>query len=155
MKKLLLWSILCLVCVMTKAQSYTVTSAGTADGGRNLVHVVVTSKKNLKVSSEDAVKQYAVRGVLFDGIAAAEGYGAQTAIVKDPNVEQTKKAFFDAFWKEGAYKRYAALVPATLTVMKNKQIKAYETQATVIVDKAGLQKYLEESGIIKGFSNLW
>jgi hypothetical protein len=39
--------------------------------------------------------------------------------------------------------------------MKNKQIKAYETQATVIVDKAGLQKYLEESGIIKGFSNLW
>ena len=39
--------------------------------------------------------------------------------------------------------------------MKNKQTKSYETAATVMIDQRGLQKYLEESGVIKGFSNLW
>ena len=155
MKKILLLFAFCISCAFLSAQSYTITSAGTADGGRNLVHVVVTSKKNLKVNSEDAVKHYAVHGVLFNGISSTEGYGAQSPIIKDPNVEQTKKAFFDAFWSEGAYKRYASVVPSSLTVMKNKQTKAYETAATVMIDQKGLQKYLEESGVIKGFSNLW
>ena len=56
---------------------------------------------------------------------------------------------------EGAYRRYASIVPSSLTVMKNKQTKSYETAATVMIDQRGLQKYLEESGVIKGFSNLW
>jgi hypothetical protein len=39
--------------------------------------------------------------------------------------------------------------------MKNKQTKMFDNEATVIVKKEELQHFLEESGIIKGFSNLW
>lgn len=39
--------------------------------------------------------------------------------------------------------------------MKNKQTKMQETTAVVMVDKESLLGYLEESGVVKGFSNLW
>lgn len=155
MRRFLISIFVCLTAVMCSAQEYTVRSAGQGNSGSYLVEVTVSSKKKLTSTAEDVVKEYAVRGVLFRGLMASSGYGEQKPLIKDPNVEQTKSSFFKAFFNEGAYKKYASIVGSSLSTMKNKQTKMQETSATVMVDKESLQHYLEESGIIQGFSNLW
>lgn len=144
----------CLACPFVDAQEYTVRSAGQGKARNYLVSVTVSSKKKPK-AAEDLVKEYAVRGVMFRGLMAADGYGEQKPLIKDPNIEQTKADFFTVFFAEGAYKRYASVVASSLSIMKNKQTKMQETTAVVMVDKESLLGYLEESGVVKGFSNLW
>lgn len=146
---------MCFALSVCKAQEYTVRSAGQGSEGNYLVEVVVSSKKKLTTKADDLVKEYAVRGVLFRGLMSSTGYGQQKPLITDPDIEQTKAEFFKAFFTEGGYKRYAAVVGSTLSTMKNKQTKMNETSATVMVNKEQLQHYLEESGIIDGFSNLW
>ena len=155
MKKTLLLFVFCLCSMAISAQDYYVRSAGQGQGGRYLVAVTVNVKKKLTTTPEDLVMRYAVEGVMFNGLMAADGYGEQKPLIKDPDVKLTKADFFKAFNNEGAYKRFASIVPSSLTSMKNKKTKMIETAATVMVDKEALQHYLEESGIIKGFSNLW
>lgn len=155
MKKFLLFTLFSLVVTFCKAQDYTVRSAGQGKSGNYLVEVTVSSKKKLTSAAEDLVKEYAVRGVMFRGLMASSGYGEQKPLIKDPSIEQTKADFFKAFFNEGEYKRYASIVGSSLSTMKNKQTKMQETSATVMVDKESLLHYLEESGIIQGFSNLW
>ena len=92
---------------------------------------------------------------MFRVMTAAKGYSAQPPLINDPSIEQTKKEFFEAFWRENGYSRYASIVPSSMTVMKNKQTKMTETSALVTVSKELLQKELEDNGIIQGFSNLW
>ncbi len=155
MKKILLPLLLCLGYMFSYAQEYTIQSAGVDNSGNYVVRIMVSTKKNPSKTAEDLVRQYAVHGVMFRGVMAANDYSAQPPLIKDPNVEQTKKQWFDAFWNEKAYNRYASIQPSSLSVMKNKQSKMVETSALVTVSKEQLQKYLEESGIIQGFSNLW
>lgn len=155
MKRIIFFILFCLIVTICKAQEYTVRSAGQGNSGNYLVEVTVSSKKKLTSTAEDLVKEYAVRGVMFRGLMASSGYGEQKPLIKDPNIEQTKAEFFKAFFNEGAYKKYASIVGSSLSTMKNKQTKMQETSATVMVDKESLQHYLEESGIIQGFSNLW
>ena len=146
---------LTLGCIVANAQEYTIQSEGVDTNGNYVVRIVVSTKKKPSKAAEDLVKQYAVHGVMFRGVTAAKEYSAQPPLVKDPNIEKTKKDFFEAFWRESAYNRYASITPSSLTVMKNKQSKMTETSALVTVSKEQLQKYLEENGIIQGFSNLW
>ena len=73
--------------------------------------------------------------------------------IDDANVERTKAEFFKAFWNEKGYERYAQMTTSSLTSVKVK--KGYEVSAIFLVDKESLQHYLEENGIIQGFSNLW
>ncbi len=155
MKKFILTCMFSLVCLLAGAQEYSACSAGQSNTGNFLVKIVVSSKKKLKSSSEDLVKHYAVHAVIFRGLMATDGYGEQKPLVKDGDVEVTQSEFFNAFWNDGVFKRFASLVPSTLSVMKNKQTKMTETSATVMVDKESLLHYLEESHIIQGFSNLW
>ena len=155
MKRLFFSSILCFVAIICSAQEYTVRSAGQSNSGNYLVEVTVCSKKKLTSKAEDLVKEYAVRGVMFRGLMASSGYGEQKPLISDPNIEQTKSEFFTAFFNEGAYQRYASVVGSSLSTMKNKQTKMQETSAIVMVDKESLQQYLEKSGVIQGFSNLW
>lgn len=155
MKKVLLTIVLILSCIFVQAQEYTIQSEGVDNSGNYIVNIVVSTKKKPSKSAEDLVRQYAVHGVMFRGVAAAKDYHAQPPLIKDPNVEQTKKQWFDAFWHENAYNRYASIIPSSLAVMKNKQSKMTETSALVTISKEQLQKYLEDSGIIQGFSNLW
>lgn len=155
MKKVLLTIMLTLGCIVANAQEYTIQSEGVDTNGNYVVRIVVSTKKKPSKAAEDLVKQYAVHGVMFRGVTAAKEYSAQPPLVKDPNIEKTKKDFFEAFWRESAYNRYASITPSSLTVMKNKQSKMTETSALVTVSKEQLQKYLEENGIIQGFSNLW
>lgn len=155
MQKILFTLAFLLIGMTVNAQEYTIRSAGQGKSGNYLVKVVVSTKNKQAKEAEDLVKRYAVHGVIFRGLMAADGYGEQKPLINDPNVENTKSEFFKAFWNEGAYKKYASTVQSSLTTMKNKQTKMTETSATVMVDKESLQHYLEESGIIQGFSNLW
>lgn len=155
MKKSFLIVLLCLAANLCFAQEYTARSAGQGNSGNYRVDITVSTKKKVASTAEDLVKEYAIRGVMFRGLMASSGYGEQKALIQDPNIEQTKADFFQAFFNEGLYKKYATIVESTLTTMKNKQTKVQETSAIVLVDKESLLHYLEESGIIKGFSNLW
>lgn len=155
MKNVLLMLMLTLGCIVANAQEYTIQSEGVDNSGNYIVRIVVSTKKKPLKAAEDLVKRYAVHGVMFRGVTAAKGYSAHPPLVKDPNVEKVKKVFFDAFWRENAYNNYASITPSSLTVMKNKQSKMIETSALITVSKAKLQKYLEDNGIIAGFSDLW
>lgn len=155
MKGLLLTFMLCLGCLSISAQDYSIVSEGVDNNGNYVMRIVVSTKKKPSKSAEDLVRQYAVYGVMFRGVAAANGYSGHPALIKDPNVEQTKKAWFDAFCNEGGYRRYVSITPSSLSVLKNKQSKMTETSALVTVSANELRQYLEKEGIIKGLSNLW
>ena len=155
MKKVLLSFVLLICCIMVSAQEYYVKSAGQGQGGRYLVSVTVNVKKKLPSTAEDLVMKFAVKGVMFRGLMASDGYGEQKPLITDSNIEQTKADFFQAFDNEGKYRNYASIVNSSLTSMKNKKTKMIETSAVVMVDKEALQHYLEEAHILKGFSNLW
>lgn len=154
MKKYMFLLMINFVCIFAYAQTYSITSEGVDKNGNYVVRIVVSTKKVSK-SVEDLIKQYAVHGVMFKGVTAANDYSGQPPLVKDPNMEQTKKAWFDAFWKEGAYRRYASVTPMSLSVVKNKVTNTVETSALVVVSSNSLKAYLEEEGIIMGLSNLW
>ena len=138
-----------------QAQVYSsLTSEGVDNNGNYVVRIVVSTKKTPK-SVDDLVKQFAVYGVMFNGVTAANEYNGQPPLIQDPNVEQTRKAWLDAFWNEGAYKRYASVTPMSLSVMKNKMTKMTEITALVVVSANSLKAYLEKEGVIQGLSNLW
>lgn len=155
MKNVLLTLMFCISYILADAQEYTIQAEGVDNNGNYVVRIVVSTKKKPLKSAEDLVRHYSVHGVMFRGLAGANGYNAQPPLIKDPGIEQTKKSFFEAFWREESYNRYAAIVPSSLTVMKNKQSKMTETSALVVVSKEILKKHLEDNGIIQGFSNLW
>lgn len=144
-----------MVFVSGFAQDYQIRSAGKSKTGGYIVDVSAFEKKNPKNLANDIAMKSALKGVMFRGISSEDGLTDHKPLVSDPNVEQTKSAFFDAFFRENTYKRFASVIEASLSSLKNKQTKMYEIQATVIVDKEGLLHYLEESNIINGFSDLW
>ena len=155
MKKVLLTCVLCLVGLCVYGQEYTATGGGTGKKGEYLVNVTVSVKKKEVSNAESLVKKCAIHAVLFRGLTSPETHTSQKPLIKDPNVENVKSTFFQSFWNEGHFKNYTALVPSSLMAMKNKQTKMHEVTATVVVDKESLLKYMEEQGIIQGFSNLW
>lgn len=140
--------------ITVQAQNYTVTGAGTGKGGNYLVTVKVNVKRaNMK--SEDAVLEAAVDAAMFYGFMNVDGSSNQPPLIKDPNVKDTKADFFSTFEREGAYRRYATIVPGSLSVAKNKKLKCKEVTAKILINQATLRKYLEDAGVIAGFSNLW
>ena len=155
MRHLLICILMLCGMLFAHAQNYSITSEGVDNNGNYIVRIVVSTKKNPAKSAEDLVCRYAVHGVMFKGIAAAKDYSGCPALIKDPNVEQTQKAWLDAFWNEAAYKKYANITPSSMSVMKNKQTKLTETSALVTVAHKELKAYLEKDGIISGLSNLW
>lgn len=152
MKKIFLLFIMVIVTISCFSQEYNISSAGQGKDGNYLVKVRTYVAKTQM--AEDAVKQCAVHGVIFRGVTDPTGASSQKALVSDPNVANTKKAFFDAFFSEGAYLKYVSVVESSLSCTKVPK-KKYEASALLLVDKESLQHYLEESGIIQGFSNLW
>ncbi len=143
------------VLVAFAQSDYNIVSAGQGKSGHYLVKVTtIVGKSDLKGGkAEDLLKRYAVHGVMFRGLMASDGYGEQKPLIKDPNTEQIKVDFFNAFYAEKSYRRYASIVESSLSSVKVK--KGYEVTANLLVNKESLAKYLEESGVIKGFSNLW
>lgn len=155
-KKSILSLLLCCFTVLSVcAQEYSITSGGQGKNGRYLVRITLKTKaKKSELNAENLLKQYAVHGVMFRGVASSEGFGEQKPLIGDPNIEQIKSDFFKAFFAEEAYKRYASIVESSMSSTKLSK-KTYEITALLLVDKESLQGYLEKSGIIEGFSNLW
>lgn len=153
MKKILLF--LLLFCAISAiAEEYTLTSSTQGKDGNYLVDLTLSTKK-VKANLNDIVMQCAVHGVMFRGFAGSGDATSQKPLISDPNIEQTKVEFFTAFNNEGAYKRYASIIPGSMSIVKNKKLKCQEVTAKVIIKKESLVKYLETNGIIQGFSNLW
>lgn len=156
MKRKLLLALFVLLAFVTNAiaqhSDYEIYSNGQGKNGAYYVKVTTVVKK--VKDAKDELRRDAVHGVLFRGIMSAEDGGAsQKPIVSDPDIEKTKAEFFNAFWNEKAYERYVSITESSFTSAKVK--KGFEVSALILVNKEALQKYLEESGIIKGFSNLW
>ena len=143
-----------IVAIVALAQDYTISGAGTGKSGHSLVAVKVNVKKT-KMVNEDVVMQAAVDGVMFRGFMTTDGAVDQKPLVSDPGIRTAKADFFDLFNKNNDYRRYASIVPGTLQVMKNKQLKCTEIKAQVLVNHVTLREYLEKSGIVAGVSNLW
>ena len=141
-------------CCATMMAQTTYEIAGNGDGKNGAYLVKVTAfVKNVK-TAKDELKRCAVHGVMFRGFTnTVDGVSAQKPLIADPNIEQTKAEFFNAFYTEKAYERYATITEGSFTSAKVK--KGYEVSALMLVNKEDLQHYLEQSGIIKGFSNLW
>ena len=137
----------------SSAQSnYTVAGCGQGKNGAYFVKVSMVVK-DVK-TARDMMRRNAVHGVLFRGFKGDTGGGIhQKPLIQDPNIERTKADFFNAFWSEKSYERYAQMIATSFTSVKLK--KEYEVSATFLVDKEALLHYLEESGIIKGFSDVW
>ncbi len=137
------------------SQDFIMQSAGESKTGQSIVNVLVYADKKEKRSSDDLVKLSVVRGVMFQGIFDNEGRSLKKSIFDDPNIEKTRSDFFEAFFRDGIYRKYANIVGTSLSAMKNKKTKKTEITAQVIVDREALIKYLETAGVLKGFSNLW
>lgn len=155
MKRILFPIFLLLGFISSYAQNYSIMSEGVDNNGKYVVKIVVSTKKKPLKSAEELIRKYAVHGVLFSGVTAANDYNGYPALIKDSQIETTKKAWFDAFWDGGSYKQFVSIVPSSLSVIKNKQTKMIETSAIATVSGNELKNYLEEEGIIKGLSNLW
>ena len=132
--------------------TYEIVGCGQGRNGAYMVKVTAIVK-NLS-QSKDELRRDAVHGVLFRGFMNDTNGGFnQKPLVADPNIEQTQSAFFNAFFDRGDYTRYVSMTEDSLRSIKVK--KGYEVNAIFLVDKETLQNYLEECGIIQGFSNLW
>lgn len=150
MKRILLSIIMTVLTITCFAQEYNISGAGQGKDGNYRVKVkTIVSKTEM---AEDAVKQCAVHGVIFRGFIDPSGAASQKALVSDPNVAETKKAWFEAFFSEGKYLQYVSVVELSCTKLSRKK---YEASAILLVDKESLRHYLETEGIIQGFSNLW
>lgn len=134
-----------------KLPEYNLSSVGQGTNGSYLVKVTGTFKD--AKNRQNDLKMCAVHGVMFRGFGATDGVPSQSPLVKDVNVENTKSDFFDAFFTEGKYISFCTLRESSMQSVKVKG--GYEVSVLMLVDKERLLKYLEESGIVQGFSNLW
>lgn len=155
MKRVIYMIVLLMIGVFGQAQEYQVKSGGKSKTGGYITDVEVFVKKDPKNSARELAMKSALRGVMFRGLQSEDGLTDHKPLIQDATVEQTKSAFFNAFFNEDTYKRYATVIDSSLSTIKNKKTKMYEVSATVIVDKESLLHYLEESNIISGFSELW
>ncbi len=149
-------TIIALICALTAlADDYSVTSAGIGQGGRVMVNVLVNTKKDPKGTANDLLLQNAVTALMLHGIPSIDGKPSFSPIVTNAATAEQYSTFFEAFNREQRYRTYATVVPTSVSVMKNKSTKMYETVGIVVIDKEALAKYLEECGIVSGFNSLW
>ncbi len=136
------------------AQDFDIRMAGQGDGGRYYVKLTTVLDKKQNKTALDYLKRLAVDGVMFRGVAAGKGYTSQRALIEDPAVKVMKNEFFTAFYNEGLYKNYVNLENESVVVTKLPKNK-FEVTGRLLVDKEGLLQFLEKSGIVEGFGNLW
>lgn len=155
MKKKLLLLFMVLVGVATVfAQDYNLEFAGVGDGGNYFVKVTAVLTKKQYKEANDWLKQIAVEGVMFRGVAGGAGYNSQKPLISDPAVQSTKSEFFTLFNKEKQYLNFTSLKTSSVTSTKLPKGK-YEVTGNVLVDKERLLQYLQDNGIVGGMNNLW
>jgi len=140
----------------TKEWRYEVEAVNTGVTGTYLVKAWSYSKKP-DVAIEQA-KKNAVHGVIFKGITGHAGVSGQGPLATNPNIEQEKKDFFDAFFADGG--KYLKFVSssndgaiASEDIMKIG--KEYKVGVVLSVNVSLLRKDLESAGIIKSLNSLF
>lgn len=112
--------------------------------GTYLVKVTIYTKNGNATTEQ--FKYAAVHGVLFRGIKG-KGFTSQKSIA-NPEIEEKKSDFFDAFFRNGDYLTYATVTKPNSDRIKISK-KEYKISAIVSVSKDELRKSLEKAGIIK------
>ncbi len=155
MKKIITFLLLALtVAISARCQDYDLRMAGQGDGGKYYVKITTVLDKKQNKTALDFVKRLTVDGVMFRGVASAKGYPSQSPLIKDTSVKARKSEFFDAFWNEQQYLNFVNLENESVVVTKLPK-KKFEVTARLLVDKEALLQFLEDSGIVEGFGNLW
>ncbi len=155
MKKVLtLLMILIISSATGLCQKYDIRVENQGEGGRYYVKVTALLDKKQNKEALDYLKKYAVEGVMLRGIGGANGYSSQKPLIEDPTVKDTHKEFFEAFNNEKKYLDYVVLDNESVSVTQLPK-KKYEVSGLLLIDKERLLHFLEESGIIEGFGNLW
>lgn len=131
--------------------SYGLEAAGVGAQGTNLVKLEYISKQ--KKVPVQVLQEYAVRGVLFKGIAAGAGsHTTQKPLCGSATAEQNHAEFFDKFFSDETYKNYVQFVEGSLRIVAYKN-KNYKATANLVVFKDQLRKDLEAAGVIKGLGS--
>ena len=155
MKKILVFLLLVIgMATAVGAQEYDIRMAGQGDGGRYYVKITTILNKEQNKAAYDWLRRLAVEGDLFRGVAGANGYPAQKAIVADVTAKSRKAEFFDAFFREQQYNNFVALETESVVVTKLPK-KRFEVMGRLLVDKEALIHLMEESGVVQGMGNLW
>lgn len=134
--------------------AYDIAVAGQAQSGRYLVKVTTVLDKRQKDEPREWLRRLAVDGVMFRGLAPADGYPGQAPLITDPLTRSQKAEFFEAFNNEKLYNSYADLENSSI-IMTRLPKKKWEVTALITVDKESLLHFLQQHGIVEGFGNLW
>lgn len=137
----------------TKNWRYEIEVVGVGTQGSDLIKVWSYSKKP-QVAIEQA-KKNAIHGIIFKGFVGNGGTPGKKPLTNNPNLEQDRQDFFDAFFADGGkYLKFVSLSAdgsvAAEDVMKVG--KEYKVGVVVSVDVAGLRRDLEAAGILKALN---
>lgn len=121
----------------------------TAKEGYYLVRVWVNSKK--KAPNDMAIREAAVRGVLFRGVAPSDGCQSLRPIAGQTSEDQHADYFNAFFNTEKKYLSYASIISGSYIIEKHKR-RSYRIGAKVMVAKDQLRRDLENAGIIRGLT---
>jgi hypothetical protein len=137
----------------TKSWRYELEAVQTGVSGTYLIKVWSYSKKP-DVAIEQA-KKNAVHGIIFRGFAGTDRVPGQSPLTNNPNIEEEKADFFDAFFADGGkYLKFVSVTNdgAVAAEDRMKVGKEYKIGVLISVRKEELRKDLENAGIIKGLS---
>lgn len=145
------------------SKRFEIKCVGVGSEGVYLIKIFSYSKDQFLAIEE--AKKNAIRGVIFRGIPPGErGCIAQPSMVRDTNVEEQNRDYFNSFFATGG--KYASFIDLTTEgavsaedrfVLKGKSFglrgKVYKIGIVVSVNKKLLRKELEDAGIIKKLSS--
>lgn len=138
----------------TKNWRYEIEAVQTGVQGTYLIKVWSYSKKP-DVAIEQA-KKNAVHGIIFRGFAGTGRVSGQSALASNPNLEEEKADFFDAFFADGGkYLKFVSLTNdgAVAAEDRMKVGKEYKVGVLISIRTAELRKDLENAGIIKSLGS--
>ncbi|MCX6184138.1 MAG: hypothetical protein NTX74_03635 [Flavobacterium sp.] len=137
----------------TKNWRYEIEAVQQGVAGTYLIKVWSYSKK--PDVAIDQAKKNAVHGIIFRGYAGTDRVPGQSPLTNNPNIEEEKADFFDAFFADGGkYMKFVSLTNdgAVAAEDRMKVGKEYKIGVLISVRKEELRKDLENAGIIKGLS---
>ena len=137
----------------TKNWRYEIEAIQQGVAGTYLIKVWSYSKK--PDVAIDQAKKNAVHGIIFRGYAGTDRVPGQSPLTNNPNIEEEKADFFDAFFADGGkYMKFVSVTNdgAVAAEDRMKVGKEYKVGVLISVRKEELRKDLENAGIIKGLS---
>lgn len=111
--------------------------------GTYMIQVWINTTK--ATLSTEEFKRYAVEGILFKGYARPQQ--ERVAPMVSDAIRQAKSDFFNAFFENGDYSKYASVLGNTVKNLKITK-KEYRLGMIISISESQLRKDLEEAGII-------